>query len=43
MIRNQISGNISEYRHDQSELYQQDVNLISKGGKVYYLPETKME
>ncbi len=43
MIRDQIAGNSSEYRQSQSELYQEDVQLISKDGKLYYLPETKIE
>lgn len=42
MIRNQVSGNSREYQN-QSELYQEDVQLISKNGKIYYLPESKTE
>lgn len=43
MIDEQIYGNSSSYKQEQSELYREDVQLISKGGKVYYLPETKSE
>ena len=28
---------------DTSELYAEDVQLISKNGKLYYLPENKEE
>jgi hypothetical protein len=28
---------------DQSELYAEDVQLISKDGKIYYLPISKVE
>lgn len=42
MIRNQVSGNNREYQN-RSELYQKDVQLISKDGKIYYLPESKTE
>lgn len=36
MIKNQSAGSTHEY--DTSDLYAEDVQLISKGGKVYYLP-----
>lgn len=41
IIDDQVYGNSSDYQQKQSEFYQEDVQLISKDGKVYYLPETK--
>lgn len=43
IIGDQIYGNSSSYQHKQSELYKEDVQLISKEGKIFYLPETKAE
>ena len=43
MINTQASGRISEHLHDTSDLYAEDVQLISKDGKVYYLPADKAE
>lgn len=40
IIGDQIYGNCSNYQHKQSELYKEDVQLISKEGKIFYLPET---
>ena len=40
MIRTQASGE-DILAIDKSELYSDDVQLISKDGKIYYLPETK--
>lgn len=37
MIRTQISGE-STLSIDKSELYSEDVQLIAKDGKIYYLP-----
>lgn len=41
MITAQASGHESLHAVDTSELYAEDVQLISKGGKIYYLPERK--
>lgn len=43
IIGDQIYGTSSSYQHKQSELYKEDVQLISKEGKIFYLPETKAE
>lgn len=40
MIDSQASGR-AELHHDNSDFYLEDVQLISKGGKVYYLPPCK--
>lgn len=40
MITAQKSGHGDIHFPDESELYGADVQLISKGGKVYYLPNT---
>lgn len=34
---------LAEVIADTSELYAEDVQLISKNGKLYYLPENKEE
>ncbi|MCR4717753.1 MAG: hypothetical protein K5656_11305 [Lachnospiraceae bacterium] len=39
MIGMQLSGN-NDSRRQKEELYNEDVQIISKGGKVYYLPPT---
>lgn len=39
LIVNQVSGYSNNYHQERSELYQENVQLISKNGKVYYLPE----
>ena len=36
MIRDQSAGSALAY--DTTDLFAEDVQLISKGGKVYYLP-----
>lgn len=41
MITAQASGHVALHPVDISELYIEDVQLISKGGKIYYLPESK--
>lgn len=41
MIPEQASGHESLHVVDTSELYAEDVQLISKGGKIYYLPKNK--
>ena len=41
MITAQASGHESLHVVDTSELYAEDVQLISKDGKIYYLPERK--
>lgn len=38
MIIVQTDGGYNEHEYDTSELYNADVQLISKGGKLYYLP-----
>ena len=43
MITAQASGHESLHVVDTSELYAEDVQLISKDGKIYYLPESKKE
>ena len=43
MITEQASGHESLHVVDTSELYAEDVQLISKDGKIYYLPESKEE
>ncbi len=43
MIAAQSSGHESLHKADTSELYSEDVQLISKDGKIYYLPENKEE
>ena len=43
MINTQASGRIAGHVHDTSDLYSEDVQLISKNGKVYYLPADKAE
>ena len=40
MICAQASGE-NKLSIDKSELYSEDVQLISKNGKIYYLPEIK--
>ena len=42
MIRAQAFGENTLYI-DKSELYSEDVQLIAKDGKIYYLPEIKVE
>lgn len=41
MILAQVSGHEALHTADISELYAEDVQLISKNGKLYYLPENK--
>lgn len=41
MISTQVSGHESLHVVDTSELYEEDVQLISKGKKIYFLPKTK--
>lgn len=43
MISAQASGHEALHTADTSELYAEDVQLISKNGKLYYLPENKEE
>lgn len=43
MITEQSLGHKALHNVDTSELYAEDVQLISKGGKIYYLPENKNE
>ena len=42
MIAEQSSGHETEHKADTSELCAEDVQLISKDGKIYYLPENKV-
>lgn len=39
MIAEQSSGHETLHKASASELYTEDVQLISKDGKIYYLPE----
>lgn len=41
MITEQASGHKALHEVDTSELYNEDVQLISKNGRIYYLPESK--
>lgn len=43
MITVQASGQPFDHPHDNSDLYAEDVQLISKDGKIYYLPMDKVE
>lgn len=43
MITAQKIGHEKAYQVDTSELYSEDVQLISKDGKIYYLPERMVE
>lgn len=43
MITAQASAKSIEYPQDNSELYAEDVQLISKDGKIFYLPTDKAE
>lgn len=43
MIDEQANGNSYNHQQEKSELYLEDVQLIAKDGKVYYLPESKAE
>lgn len=43
MITAQTAGHENARYTDTSELYAEDVQLISKDGKIYYLPERKAE
>ena len=36
MIKTQSAGTM--YKYDATDLYSEDVQLISKNGKIYYLP-----
>ncbi|MCD8159584.1 MAG: hypothetical protein LUE61_00005 [Clostridiales bacterium] len=38
MIKDQASGEVNDHPYDITDLYSEDVQLISKDGKVYYLP-----
>lgn len=42
MITTQVSG-YEVHHQDTTDLYAEDVQLIAKDGKVYYLPESKAE
>lgn len=42
MITTQVTG-YEGYCQDTTDLYSEDVQLIAKDGKVYYLPESKAE
>lgn len=43
MITAQMNGHENAHPLQKSELYSEDVQLISKNGKIYYLPEIKAE
>ena len=43
MITVQASVKSIEHPQDTSDLYAEDVQLISKDGKIYYLPMDKAE
>lgn len=42
MITEQVSGFENLYSQDTAELFNQDVQLISKNGRVYYYPQTAL-
>ena len=39
MIFAQSDGEFNKHEYDTSDLYSEDVQLIAKGGKLYYLPK----
>lgn len=39
MIKEQSVGHHELHEIDSSDLYNKDVELISKNGKIYYLPK----
>lgn len=41
MITAQITGQEIDHKQGESELYSEDVQIISKDGKLYYLPNNK--
>lgn len=41
MIESQINGKDNTIRQDKSDLFNEDVQIISKDGKLYYLPNNK--
>ena len=41
MITTQVSGQSIKSAHDTSDLYAEDVQLISKDGKIYYMPTNR--
>lgn len=43
LIEEQSESMGNSYKQAQSELYLEDVQLIAKNGKVYYLPESKLD
>lgn len=43
MIIDQKSGHIASHHQDTTNLYDEDVQLIAKAGKIYYLPESITE
>lgn len=43
MIGVQLAGQEGGRRQQKEELYSEDVQIISKGGKLYYLPPTKVQ
>lgn len=43
MIASQTLSSDETTQQDNSDLYAEDVQLISKDGKIYYLPQSKME
>ena len=43
IIEEQTDNNGNCYAQEQSELYLEDVHLISKDGKVHYLSERKVD
>ena len=43
MITTQASGHEAAHLQDTTNLYAEDVQLIAKDGKIYYLPESKAD
>lgn len=41
MIETQITGKTNTINQDKSDLYNEDVQIISKDGKIYYLPSNE--
>ena len=39
MIFAQSDGEFNKHEYDTTDLYSEDVQLIAKGGKLYYLPK----
>ncbi len=43
IISSQVSGHEETHQQDKTDLYATDVQIISREGKIYYLPENNAE